>query len=225
MPYYSRGGEDDVDEFDEFDPTPYGGGYNLELTYGRPLEPSDETCYPSATPSDGDFDYARPDFSSGYAHLAYADEALETEYSSYLKPKPRPGRFEPAPAFGDYGRKPEYEQFESGHGRKPEFGRPGSEFESDFGRRPEFEQPPEEFGSGHGRRPAYEHSHQPDFGSGRRSEFEQPPPPEFGTGYRRRPEFEQPPPPEFESGHGRRPEYGEQESEFGSEYGRKPERI
>ncbi|XP_054803922.1 uncharacterized protein At5g39570 [Prosopis cineraria] len=33
-------------DFDEFDPTPYGGGYDIVETYGKPLPPSDQTCYP-----------------------------------------------------------------------------------------------------------------------------------------------------------------------------------
>ncbi|KAJ4826031.1 hypothetical protein Tsubulata_046365 [Turnera subulata] len=33
-------------EFEEYDPTPYGGGYDIAQTYGKPLPPSDETCYP-----------------------------------------------------------------------------------------------------------------------------------------------------------------------------------
>ncbi|KAJ1396604.1 hypothetical protein SESBI_32528 [Sesbania bispinosa] len=32
--------------FDEYDPTPYGGGYDIAETYGKPLSPSDEICYP-----------------------------------------------------------------------------------------------------------------------------------------------------------------------------------
>ncbi|CAN8312000.1 unnamed protein product [Cochlearia groenlandica] len=36
-------------EFDEYDPTPYGGGYDMVATYGKPLTPSDKTCYPSST--------------------------------------------------------------------------------------------------------------------------------------------------------------------------------
>lgn len=36
----------DDTEYEEYDPTPYGGGYDPTLTYGRPLAPSDETCYP-----------------------------------------------------------------------------------------------------------------------------------------------------------------------------------
>ncbi|CAH8251938.1 unnamed protein product [Arabidopsis lyrata] len=36
-------------EFDDYDPTPYGGGYDVVATYGKPLPPSVETCYPSST--------------------------------------------------------------------------------------------------------------------------------------------------------------------------------
>lgn len=39
-------------EFDEYDPTPYSGGYDPVQTYGKPLPPSDETCYPRSRPSD-----------------------------------------------------------------------------------------------------------------------------------------------------------------------------
>ncbi|XP_055961302.1 uncharacterized protein LOC126656274 [Mercurialis annua] len=41
------------DEFDDYDSTPYGGGYDLTLTYGKPLPPSDKTCYPRSSPSNG----------------------------------------------------------------------------------------------------------------------------------------------------------------------------
>lgn len=37
-------------EFDEYDPTPYGGGYDIDQTYGKPLPPSEKTCYPRSTP-------------------------------------------------------------------------------------------------------------------------------------------------------------------------------
>ncbi|XVF60582.1 hypothetical protein PTKIN_Ptkin08bG0059600 [Pterospermum kingtungense] len=139
MPYYSRPGDDNVDDFDEFDPTPYGGGYDIVLTYGRPLEPSDEICYPSSTPYDGDFDYARPHFSSGGDHFAYADEALQTEYSSYARPKRRPGLVYGGGSAAEhdhpaYGRRPQYEQHESGYGQKPEY-----------------EGGPHEYGTGHPR--------------------------------------------------------------------------
>lgn len=32
--------------FEEYDPTPYDGGFDLAQVYGKPLSPSDETCYP-----------------------------------------------------------------------------------------------------------------------------------------------------------------------------------
>lgn len=38
-----------VPEFDEYDPTPYGGGYDIAQTYGKPLPPSDQICYPRST--------------------------------------------------------------------------------------------------------------------------------------------------------------------------------
>ncbi|KAF2305030.1 hypothetical protein GH714_001175 [Hevea brasiliensis] len=46
-------------DFEDYDPTPYGGGYDLTLTYGKPLPPSAETCYarsapdPATLPSNG----------------------------------------------------------------------------------------------------------------------------------------------------------------------------
>ncbi|XP_010533845.1 PREDICTED: uncharacterized protein LOC104809531 [Tarenaya hassleriana] len=40
-------------DFEEYDPTPYGGGYDISATYGEALPPSDKTCYPcpSADPT------------------------------------------------------------------------------------------------------------------------------------------------------------------------------
>lgn len=38
--------EFNVPEFEDYDPSPYGGGYDQALTYGKPLSPSDEICYP-----------------------------------------------------------------------------------------------------------------------------------------------------------------------------------
>ncbi|CAL1397679.1 unnamed protein product [Linum trigynum] len=36
-------------DYEEYDPTPYGGGYDLVQTYGKPLPYSDDTCYPRST--------------------------------------------------------------------------------------------------------------------------------------------------------------------------------
>ncbi|RZB71112.1 hypothetical protein D0Y65_035867 [Glycine soja] len=79
MSFFSRGRRDDdtVDDYDEYDPTPYGGGYDIALTYGRPIPPSDETCYPlGASSSDDNFDYDRPQYTSNAEPSAYGDEAL-----------------------------------------------------------------------------------------------------------------------------------------------------
>ena len=242
MPYNTRGADADVDDFDEYDPTPYGGGYDQVLTYGRPLQPSDETCYPPTSSSQSDeFDYDRPQYSSSSEPSAYGDEALQTEYSSYARPKPRPGAvpgYSPGPpdtfgASGGYGDRP---RPESGYGvppgvNRPGYGseRPGSEYESGYGQRPG-----SEFGSGHGRKSEYEQP-EPEYGSGygRKSEFEQTgsgygrrpeseePGSEYGSGYRRKPETEEPVS-EYGSGYGRKPEYETPGSEFGSGYGKKP---
>ncbi|KAK4361005.1 hypothetical protein RND71_019957 [Anisodus tanguticus] len=54
--------EHDDTVFEEYDPTPYGGGYDMAQTYGKPLLPSNEICYPRSIlepnrlPLDG-FDY------------------------------------------------------------------------------------------------------------------------------------------------------------------------
>ncbi|KAM0947986.1 putative PLD-regulated protein1 [Dioscorea sansibarensis] len=37
---------EDDDDFDEYNPHPYQGGYDIALTYGSPLPPSSATCYP-----------------------------------------------------------------------------------------------------------------------------------------------------------------------------------
>lgn len=43
MLYYHK--KDDVHDFDKYNPTSYGGGYNIHMMYGRLLLSSDETCY------------------------------------------------------------------------------------------------------------------------------------------------------------------------------------
>ncbi|KAL9686473.1 hypothetical protein QQ045_023933 [Rhodiola kirilowii] len=140
--------DEDVDDFDEFDPTPYGGGYDIHLTYGRLIEPSEETCYQISSGGDDTVDYDRPNYSSQSEPSAYADEVLDNEYSSYSRPKH--GRGRPPAASGGPG--PAY-------GFQPGMNRPG------YGE--------EEFGSGYGRKPEYEEPPPPPF----RSEYEERPPP------------------------------------------------
>ncbi|TVU37199.1 hypothetical protein EJB05_10502, partial [Eragrostis curvula] len=42
---------DDDDEFDEYNPHPYSGGYDIFSTYGSPLPPTPTTCYPVSSPA------------------------------------------------------------------------------------------------------------------------------------------------------------------------------
>ncbi|KAL0748337.1 hypothetical protein Bca101_030339 [Brassica carinata] len=160
MPYYTRD-EDEVDDFDEFDPTPYSGGYDITVIYGRPIPPCDDTCYPLSSAADEDFEYERPEFTSYHDPSAYAEEALNTEYSSYSRPKPRPG-FRPGSAGGGHvqGERPDPSygsgyggateaEYGSGYEKKPSFGEERSEYE----RKPSYGRSGEEEGGY--RKPSY----------------------------------------------------------------------
>jgi len=125
MPYYTND-DNDVDDFTEYDPMPYSGGYDITVTYGRSIPPSDETCYPLSSLSGDAFEYQRPNFSSNHDSSAYDDQALKTEYSSYARPGP-------VGSGSDFGRKPN-----SGYGGRTEV---------EYGRKTE-----SEHGSGYGGR-------------------------------------------------------------------------
>ncbi|XP_039067076.1 uncharacterized protein At5g39570-like [Hibiscus syriacus] len=100
MPYYTAPDNDEPDEFNEYNPKPYKGGFDLFVTYGQPLEPCKATCYPRST--EGDFDYERPNFGSGSIPSAYGG------------------------GHGSgHGKKPGYDERP---GRKSEYGEHGSEY-------------------------------------------------------------------------------------------------
>lgn len=42
--------EQDDTQFDEYDPTPYDGGFDMAQIYGKPLPPSNEICYLLSSP-------------------------------------------------------------------------------------------------------------------------------------------------------------------------------
>ncbi|KAF2299419.1 hypothetical protein GH714_031885 [Hevea brasiliensis] len=88
MPYYTRN-KDDINCFNEYNPRPYIGGYDMALTYGRPISASEETCYPRSS-SANEIDYDYPDFTWYVEPSAYNDDHLQEEYTSYARPKPRP---------------------------------------------------------------------------------------------------------------------------------------
>ncbi|GJM86818.1 hypothetical protein PR202_ga02713 [Eleusine coracana subsp. coracana] len=66
--FWGGGRADEVADFDEYDPTPYNGGYDIALTFGRPLPPSDETCYPISTTSSTSSSYDRPQQHGGQGY-------------------------------------------------------------------------------------------------------------------------------------------------------------
>ncbi|XP_071923141.1 uncharacterized protein [Coffea arabica] len=196
MSYFRKDHSDDVEDFDEYDPTPYSGGYDISLTYGRPLPPSEETCYCSSSSTSESFDYDRPQYSSYAEPSAYGDQALENEYKSYVRPKPRPGRPGPPPPsygapsgdVGGYG----HDNPQPNYAFQPGVNRPGAGGyggESEYG------------GGGFGSE-----------GYGRTK----PPSSEYGSGYQRPGSEYERPTSEYGSGYGRKPEYERPSSEYGS---------
>eukprot|EP00262_Sarcandra_glabra_P000075 TRINITY_DN100_c0_g1_i2.p1 TRINITY_DN100_c0_g1~~TRINITY_DN100_c0_g1_i2.p1 ORF type:complete len:328 (-),score=64.20 TRINITY_DN100_c0_g1_i2:437-1420(-) len=207
MASYYRGGtrDEDADDFDEYDPTPYGGGFDLVLTYGRPIPPSDETCHPSSS-SSSDYQETPSYTSSTFSKpSAYDNDADDHQYS---RPKPSGFGARPEPNYGfgpgvseptygggdasDYGgRPPKRDDDDSSYGfqPKPSYGHGRPDFE-----KPSYEQAEEE----PPRRPAYG---RPSSQQEQMVEDYEPPKPTYG-----RPGFGQ------EEEHERRkPSYGQQE--------------
>ncbi|MQL98391.1 hypothetical protein Taro_031095 [Colocasia esculenta] len=52
----------EVERFDEYNPHPYQGGYDIALTYGQPLSPSSAVCYP-ISPSPASIPASEPSLS------------------------------------------------------------------------------------------------------------------------------------------------------------------
>ncbi|XP_058004053.1 uncharacterized protein At5g39570-like, partial [Hevea brasiliensis] len=165
-------------DIDEYDPTPYGGGYDIALTYGRPIPPSDETCYQNSSLVD-EIDYDRPNFTSYAEPSAYADERLQEEYTSYARPKPR---LDPSYGFV-LGAAAGREVFvdakpEPAYGFQTGVSRPGFDYGSGgYGGRPKYEKPPIlEYGSGYGRMPDSEYlsggyGWRPEYDDGSRNKY------------------------------------------------------
>ncbi|KAM3194528.1 hypothetical protein ACQJBY_070915 [Aegilops geniculata] len=207
---YNLRSRDEPDDFDEFDSTPYGGGYDLFVTFGRPLPPSDETCYPCSAPSTS---YDAPHYAaeepSPYAHHqkpqpaygfrpqneqqqqpSYGREDDDSGYGSKPKPKPQPAygfrpqaEEEQRPSYGGGG-----EDDDSGYGSKPQpaYGfRPQQEEQPAYGSKPQRSEE-DTYGSGYGRKPQQE---EPAYGSGYGSGYGRKPQPrratDLGTGTRR----------------------------------------
>ncbi|KAI0512443.1 hypothetical protein KFK09_013082 [Dendrobium nobile] len=143
-----------VDSFDGYDPTPYSGGFDLSLTYGRPLQPSVEICYPVF--DSGGIDLERAHFSSGSQTSVFkTGNTQKSDSCGLLRPgfqlqqQPVSG-YGGRPQFKDYGstygqgyHHPQHQEFRSEYGsgyesgRKPqygyEYGREGSKHRGDEG--------------------------------------------------------------------------------------------
>ncbi|CAN4078271.1 unnamed protein product [Withania somnifera] len=61
--------------FDEYDPTPYDGGYDMAQTYGKPLLPSNDICYPRSVPESNGFPLDGFDYGSNRS--PYVSQSLE----------------------------------------------------------------------------------------------------------------------------------------------------
>ncbi|XP_047070741.1 uncharacterized protein At5g39570-like [Lolium rigidum] len=72
----------DDDEYYEYNPHPYGGGYDISATYGAPIPPSPSTCYP-ASPA-----YAPAASPPRYAPPPPAPAPVPRAPSSPAKPRP-----------------------------------------------------------------------------------------------------------------------------------------
>ncbi|CAB4274986.1 unnamed protein product [Prunus armeniaca] len=124
--------EDSADVFEEYDPTPYEGGYDMALTYGRPVAPSERTCYRHSSREDPEEDYDQPEFSSYQEPSAYDEEAVKEEYSSYARPSQEGDQYNIRRQGGDEGRRSDsYDDEEptpageGGYGRKKYATSPG----------------------------------------------------------------------------------------------------
>lgn len=69
-------------DFDEYDPDPYDGGYDIAETYGKPLSPSDKTCYPRSTPNS----LVAECFSYGSVPSPYGKESKDINDHQPVKP-------------------------------------------------------------------------------------------------------------------------------------------
>eukprot|EP00249_Psilotum_nudum_P005376 c18819_g1_i1 orf=615-1412(-) len=206
---YLRRGESDQD-FDEYDRTPFSGGYDQAAIYGRPKPPSEETCYPisrtaeSGSGTAGSYgaeftpylpaggDEARPTYGGGVQSESGFGASYGGFESGYGRPKPAS-----RPSWeSSYGSQDTYEGGNVGFGK----------FKTDYGEGVGLEQPQ---GGGFGYKPSY--------GGG----FNEQSPQEWSSGYHRPPEV---PPPEKEGygGYGRPSGYRVEGEDGGGYFGEEP---
>lgn len=69
--------EQDDTQFDEYDPTPYDGGFDMAQTYGKPLLPSNEICYPRSIPESNGLPLDGFDYGSNHSPYVSHTNQLE----------------------------------------------------------------------------------------------------------------------------------------------------
>lgn len=69
--------EQDDTQFEEYDPTPYDGGYDMAQTYGKPLPPSNEICYPRSIPKSNGLALDGFDYGSNVSPYVSQDQNKE----------------------------------------------------------------------------------------------------------------------------------------------------
>ncbi|XP_021899598.1 uncharacterized protein LOC110815926 [Carica papaya] len=81
-------------DFQEYDPTPYDGGFDLAATYGKPLPPSTGICYPPSlmdpTDSSDDFSYDSIESPYGKDQAEASDSAGKPLDGTKLIPDNKP---------------------------------------------------------------------------------------------------------------------------------------
>ncbi|XP_020582624.1 uncharacterized protein At5g39570-like [Phalaenopsis equestris] len=161
-----------VDSFEGYDPTPYSGGYDLSLTYGRPLQPTDEICYPVSAA--GDVDLERPRYSSGSHNSAFeTDNTKKSDCYGLLRPGFEPQR-QPQPVSNPWYTGYGHQSYGYGGGSG------ASDYGSVYGGRPQFPEQGFAYGQGYGQRPQHQ-----EFRSEYGSEYEGGRKPPSGSGYGR----------------------------------------
>ncbi|MCO5558665.1 hypothetical protein L7F22_012251 [Adiantum nelumboides] len=208
MAYPKSRGEDPLN-YDEYDPTPFSGGYDQVALYGRPKSPSQETCYPVSETSHHESGSYGGGYGDGYSSKpSRPNYGVDEERPTYKDENPPHGSDEfAASGYGkpSYGSKPSYNEEEGGYGGvKP------SSYEEGGGYGGHNPSSYEEgggggYGSGYSRpNPSYGGGEEGGFGSGYGG-----PKPSYGGEKGG-----------FGSGHGRpKPSYEEGGPEFASGYG------
>nr|XP_043615671.1 uncharacterized protein At5g39570-like [Erigeron canadensis] len=200
MSYYPKGhqynpnDDEDVDDFDEHDPTPYGGGYDLALTYGRPLPPSEEICHPPCS-SGSSGSYGSKPHGSGSGYGRRNDGQYPA--SGYGDETEHDGRYGGGGCGSEYGsghpRRNETDEYGGAHktfghsdhtyrthdnadddNRRNMYGRQNNDDDDDNDRKPRYGRRNDDYDDNDGQRPRY----------GKRNDDDED---DDSRGYRRRP--------------------------------------